>query len=475
MKITVLQKILAVVLLVSAFFPVSLNFGGYALSAAFALLVGVLWATRMVWVAWMPKHWPELSLLSVLCLAAVLRIAVLCFANLEQISDYADFDQYARIVAAGGDWFNPERPPGIAWLAAVCYAAIGYKIIVPLILNTVLALASIAVVWKGAVMIWSRKAANWCALLLALYPEHIVHANYLCSEPGYFLGVNAGLLCYALACAPERRSMRYLLLAGLCLGLSHYFRATAPLALGCLLWVEGWAWAEHKVSFATWWRSNLSRFAVVAAVFMAVISPIIWHNRQRLDIWSLSPYQMGGWSLFLGTNPTYLGNWNAEDVRFFDSLCVAHPPRQGKNPYLYRDRLAKRLALDRFQKHAPAYFLAAIGFKPYCFWGDPSGAFWVNQQFAPGTWANRLAALWLVLWHKCILLAAALALWRSATRYKSSEISWSLAPAIYLDRIYLCMAIVHTLFFLFVETQGRYHNVLLGWLCWWAVKQINKN
>lgn len=470
-----MYRFIAFILLVSAVYPVSLDRWGFLLSAAlmvfFAGLYGVYaflksqnapqqWWKRLnsglsYWTA-------KLNIVFILLLALLLRLVVLCCCDLTQISDYHDFNQIALSILQGGAWFDPGRPPGISWLTALCYAVAGVHVWVPLLANICVSLWAIFIVWAGGKLLFNSKIAVWSAFLMAIYPEHIIHANYLCSEPGYFWGINAGILWYAISIKKTARSYWFLIFSGIALGVGHYFRSTTPLVFFSMALAEGLScfqadW-EHRKALLL---SALKRLTIVTGVFLLTISPVLWHNRQDLGIWSIASYQMGGWSMYLATNPVYLGNWNMEDVVFFDSLYAAHPAPATANAYLYRDSLAKHLAWERFKAHPGAFFSAVCFFKPYCLWGDPSGSFWVNQQFAPGTFGSRFFGLWLVVWHKCILCAAGLALWHK--KWRNAYLHFPL-----LSNIFLWFSIFNTVLFVMMGTEGRYHNVLLGWLCWWA-------
>lgn len=461
------SRVIGVMLLISAVYPVSLDTWGFALTAVLIVFFSALWFSRGWWRHWIPDLPAKIQIQHILLLALLLRVWVLCCCDLTQISDYHDFNQIARAMLQGGAWFDPGRPPGISWLTAACYAIAGEHLLVPLLMNIFISLCSIFVVWKGANLLFNGTVALWGALLLALYPEHIIHANYLCSEPGYFLGMNAGILFYVLSVKQPDHKNVFLALSGLFLGIGHYFRSTTPLVFVSIALAEGVLLLQTTPAQRPSFRPALTRLTGLVVAFLLVISPIIWHNRQNLGIWNISSYQMGGWSMYLATNPVYLGNWNAEDVAFFDSLCTVHPPPAAQNGYLYRDSLSKHLAWKRFKTHPGTYFASVLLFKPYCLWGDPSGSFWVNQQFSPGTLAARFFGLWLVVWHKLILCAAGLALFR-AKRLDSRYVFPLMA------HIYLFFAIFNTLAFSVMGTEGRYHNVLLGWLCWWAAVTIRR-
>jgi hypothetical protein len=473
-----LSRAASVLFLISAVYPVSLDRWGFALSTVLLLVIGAGWVARSWWSRRGGFSLPKINIWQVLLLALALRVLLLALADLTQISDYGDFDRIALSVSQGGAWFDPGRPPGISWIAALCYYFFGVHLLVPLAANLFLQLLSIYVVWRAARIFFGERIAVGSALLLAFYPEHIIHANYLCSEPGYFLGVNLGFLLYASAIFIHRRdaetqrgffkngnplrlcvsAVGLSFLAGMSFAAAQYFRSTAPIALGAVFLVEMiFFWREKGRET----RLPMLRLSALAVAFLLGISPIIWHNRQNLGIWNTSSYQMGGWSMYLATNPEYLGNWNEKDVAFFDSLVAVHPPPPGQNAFVYRDSLAKELAFERFAAHPVTYFAAMLFYKPFCLWGDPSGAFWVNQQFEAGTIGRAVFGLWLILYHKFILLMASLALWRFRWESNFWQDAW------------LVFAWLNTLAFSILGTEGRYHNVLLGWLCCWAAWLIS--
>lgn len=437
-----------------------LDVQGYFLSMVCAGVFAAGWYTRRWWGNPVHRFLDRIRVWQIAGVAMATRCAVLVCCDLTQFSDYADFHDIAVRLAETGVWWDPGRPPGISWLAAGCYAITGVHTEGPLLVNLALSMASLYVVWRVAHTMFGAATGRVAALSLALYPEHIIHVNYICSEPGYFLGVNAAALLYAKAVGHAEREQQKKEAgcaagAGLALGVAHYFRSTTPLVFLAWLMLHVCAVRAKRRTFS----EALRTLGVAGAVFLCTIGPVILHNRHDLGIWSISSYQMGGWSLYLSTNPTYLGNWNQEDVDNFEALYRQHPAPPGENAVLYRDRWAAQLAWERLQRYPWHWAGAVLFFKPYCFWGDPSGSFWVNQQFRAGSAAHGLAAFWLVWWHKTALLTAALALRAVGSRPAQP------GSALWLYNFYLWFASLSTLFFCVVGTEGRYHNVHLGWIC----------
>jgi hypothetical protein len=433
---------------------VRLDVSGYALAGVTGLLLAGGWRTRRQWLPVLATWLLRFNMPSILGVALLLRCGVLLFCDLTQFSDYADFHNIAVQLLERGVWWDPGRPPGISWVAAGCYAVAGVQVVWPLLVNVLFGVASIYVVGRVGTLLFGREIGLAGALLLALYPEHILHANYLCSEPGYFLGIHVAIWCYVCGWERPRQAVMYWALAGLSVGVAHYFRSTTPLFF--------LAWGAVHLLAAAGGRQSLRRAAgslsIAGAAFLLTIAPIIAHNCRDLGIVSISSYQMGGWSLYLSTNPVYLGNWNQADVDFFEGVYALHPAPPGAHPVVYRDRLALHFAKERFLDFplhwAGAFFL----FKPYCFWGDPSGSFWVNQQFAAGSGGQRAAGFWLIFWHKAVLLLAALALWGRGAK-------WAGVRSPLLFDFFVWFAGMSTVFFCITGTEGRYHNVHLGWLC----------
>jgi hypothetical protein len=451
-------RVIAAILLISAIYPVRFDTMGWAMSAALAAFFGAMWLTQRYWtqgVEWLDQR---LQIGWIMMLALIVRAVVLLTCDLTQVSDYQDFNNIALSILAGGEWFDPGRPPGVSWLAAAIYALTGQRDIwIPLVVNGLLSVAGIGLVWLLVRQVAHIRAANWAAVLMVLYPEHIIHSNYLCSEVGYFLGIYVAVWLYFAKSA----GWMHWLAAGMAVGVAHYFRSTAPLALVALV-LSAWAGGHHGAGllarhFNVQKNTMLRRWVALAIGFGLIVTPIVLHNQAQWRIWSLSSYHMGGWSMYLGTNPTYMGNWNHEDVAQFVALRDALPDSMSVGQkLLHLDGVFRNMAWERWQAHPMAWFRAVLRFKPYCFWGDPSGTWWVDQQFERGSWQHGLAGLWLIGWHKWVLFLAGLAMWQQRD---------GLPPA---ARWWLWMAVLHTLVFCVMGTEGRYHNILLGGLCGWA-------
>jgi 4-amino-4-deoxy-L-arabinose transferase-like glycosyltransferase len=455
-----LERALAATLLVGAFYPVQFSVPGAVLSLAVVLVLGLGHRFRRHWQPWVQARLSGLRLRGILLLALLLRLLFVGLGDPVQFTDYADFEQLARQMAEGRVFMDPGRPPGPSWLSALCFRYLGGHIYGALLPQLLLSLGHLCLVRALGAAFFGRALGNAAALLLALNPEHLLYANYICTENGYFFFLHLALWLLwrfrALEPQPGAAALLGGLLAGLSLGLAHVFRATAPIfvvALALALWP------------ALRWRIA-GRLLPLLAGFLLAVSPVLWFNRQVLGIWSLSSYQMGGWSLYLGSNPRHMGLWNAQDVADFEAIAEQTPLPPTLHPAVARDRLAARLGWERMVQHPANWVAAALLFKPYHYWGQPNGLWWAYHHFADRPLALLAWRLLFVLFLKALLFGAALALWRGpGAAFQPAAPRW-------MWRFMLYFALLALGSHLFLEVQGRYHHIFLGWLSWLAALRL---
>jgi 4-amino-4-deoxy-L-arabinose transferase-like glycosyltransferase len=202
----------------------------------------------------------------------------------------------------------------------------------------------------------------WAAGLYAFYPSLLVYNNLLLSEVLFIFLLCA--FCAALLVAVQRRSLAWLGVAGVLLGLDALTRSImwlfpAPLAIWLLFaWRDRWAW-------------RLAAVTVALAAFAVTITP--WSVRNtRLQKTFTTIDSMGGRNVMMG-NYEYTPltrAWDAIDIKgkhaWYAVLREKHPESrtltQGQ-----RDKLAMREGIHFMVEH-PGLSLQRDAIKFFNFW-----------------------------------------------------------------------------------------------------------
>ena len=240
-------------------------------------------------------------------------------------------------------------------------------------------------------------------------------------------------------------------------GLAHYFRATGVLALIAIL---------LTLDFSQPVRRPLTYLLITGLIFLLTVSPIIQYNYQQLHVVSLNPYHNGGWVLLTGSNITWRGHYNADDLRLLDQTFKQAQVPPNTSPYLFRDDLARQLAIQRIESNLPTFLWFVVSVKPFTYWGELTG------MWALAGLKNKTAILaittFCVFFHRLLLLLAGWALFKSA-RWISQDGKLGLLA-------YLAFALLTTAAHLLIEVQGRYHFMFIPLLVlviagWYAQRQ----
>lgn len=430
-----------------------LSTAGYLTSVGTLLVLAIFFWYRQPCFGWIKQQADRISPATVILAGAAIRMVMVLTHDLVHNADGGDFERVALEMLDGQYLMTPGRPPAPSWQTAAMYALGGMHRLLPLLPQLAWDILHLWLVYRLGTYFFDKNIGKMAALLLALHPDHILNATEINTENGYFLLFYLGILWMVYGENKNRKPQWnygwYALAAGLCWGLAHYFRTTTPLSL--------FTWVALAVTdrSATFRRSAAGLFAG----FLIAISPLVVYNKTTYHIWSATSYQMGGWSVFLSTNPQYLGNWNKEDVVLFETRAAAESPPKGMHPAVFRDRLALEMALERGLQYPWHWVFSAVAFKPYCLWGDNGGGIWTERRFSDKPAFRYALQAYFVLYHKWLCLLAALGLWGLSRRTEP------MPP--YL-RFFLWLALITTAAHSFLEVRAMYHHLFFGFMVWLA-------
>jgi 4-amino-4-deoxy-L-arabinose transferase-like glycosyltransferase len=242
-------------------------------------------------------------LLTIVVLAFAVRLAIVLHAGERTlVDDETGYDRIALNVAGGhgyqsGHSEETRRPtasrgPSYILYVAAFYAVAGHHVVLPLVGQCVMeALSCLLAYWIAWRLFASKRVALWAAALYAVYPPFIINAGYLLTETFTnftFLATIAAFLEYV-----ERRHIRYLVIAGIALGLCALNKPHAA-ALGAVLALVALP--------ALGWRTTIRSGVIVTIVTALVMTP--WIVRNAVVFHAFIPgVTLVGYTFWGGTAP----------------------------------------------------------------------------------------------------------------------------------------------------------------------------
>lgn len=362
-----------------------------------------------------------------------LRLIAILLLDAPQQNDPLFQNELALGVVKGQCCFS-HRPMGYPIALGLAYAAFGTHIAIAELLNLVFAAATGALVYGIVRRAWGAMQAAGALAVYAVIPSQILLTPVTLSEMmyGFILTATVWVAVHPMARPWVARPA----IAAALLGLSQYVRPTSMALLPALLVVPVLAHAGL--------RRILTHAAVTTAVFVAVLLPVVGFNLRAHNDLSLSTSAYAGWSLYVGMNQKFDGQWNREDA----ARLAAFPG----NSTWDKSEVAGREGIKRIIDD-PAGFAALAVRKFNVLWGNEDyGADYAIGSAFNGRVKPSLRLLSHVLY--CgVLLLALMALWTDRKRRPS-------AAAVILVMV-VTVAAVHV----FVEVTGRYHAYLIPLLC----------
>lgn len=236
---------------------------------------------------------PPLNLLLVVVLALVARAAVPVFVVYVrgeplalEARDTASYRRPARSLIESWRFATEGEPEILRTPGYPCLLVPGLLIEHPrgtaIVLQIALGCATVALVWRLALIAWGdAAAATLASLLIALDPPSVVHAGKLLSETAFTALLAAFMVCWVshLRCPSPAR----LLSAAICLAASIYVRPIAyylPVVIaGLMPFVPSWPHTR---------RRDLRHAAVFLIVVYCLLAPWQIRNKLEADYWGLS-------------------------------------------------------------------------------------------------------------------------------------------------------------------------------------------
>lgn len=307
----------------------------------------------------------------ILAAGLIVRLLLLVWFSGEplRIFDEGDYNALAVNLLDGrgytldGQHATSLRPPLYPAVVAGVYAVFGVENYQAVrVLQTLISLASVALVYLLAVEIYDRRTGLWAAGLFCFYPSMLGHNNLLLTETLFTFWLVA--VCLAVAWFLRRRSIGYLALAGVLIGLGASTRS--------ILWLSPpllavYVLALGRISF----RRRLAGVTLLIGAFAAVIAP--WSIRcSRLEEVPVVIDTMGGQNFMMG-NYEYTPLDRAWDAitqsgdRHWGAVLLASEPEGPLRTLGQRDKAALRYGLNHVREN-PGLTVRRDVIKFFNFW-----------------------------------------------------------------------------------------------------------
>jgi 4-amino-4-deoxy-L-arabinose transferase-like glycosyltransferase len=232
-------------------------------------------------------------------------------------------------------------------------------------LNLLAGIASIfALLWIGRRLTGREDMARGAALLLTLYPAHILYTGQLLTEPTYiaFLLLAFGLLVTS-------RSWKTDLAAGIVFGLATYIKAQTYLYPFGLIIALVMIYRGYTLR-----RAAVASLAVYIGLF-AIVLPWSFRNLQTFGSFVMVSTN-GGPTLYDGNNPLSTGGFSGFPLGpRYEALLPTLPilPAEYTTRQVEWDALTKKMAFD-YIKQNPGAFLGAMPVKFRRLWSTNTDA-----------------------------------------------------------------------------------------------------
>ncbi len=245
-----------------------------------------------------PRRWTLL----VIAVALTVRLAwAVALMPREPSFDERRYIQHAARFSEGQGYVGEDGKPTAFWPAgypmalAAAYKLLGQSKLAGVSLQIALAIATCLLVSLLGSATFGPAAGRLAALMLALYPTHVFYSTLHLSEPLFAFLLTAAVILLL----QSLRSWRYVLPAGLLLGLAMLVRPGAQLLPGFLL---VWYWIQTSR------RRALVLALLVSAAALAVISPWLARNHQLTGRWTVIS-TTGGFNFWIGNHPGAFGGY----------------------------------------------------------------------------------------------------------------------------------------------------------------------
>ena len=174
-------------------------------------------------------------IIGVVALAFAVRLAWILYARFTPTinDDAGRYDLLGRSLAHAAGYINPNGtttlfwPPGYPFVLAVVYRLSGDSVRAALVLNALMAAATVALVYAVGRRAFGARTAIIGSALYALLPSAIFYANVTLSETAFTFALMLGV--WLMIESAERRSWPLLVAAGVAIGYASLIRGQAAL------------------------------------------------------------------------------------------------------------------------------------------------------------------------------------------------------------------------------------------------------
>lgn len=216
--------------------------------------------------------------------------------------DPLSLHQLAVGVAEGQCCFA-DRPMGYPMLLGAAYALLGDSLLVAELVGLGIAVGTGLVLYDLVRTTWNTTAAAVALTVYALMPSQVLIVVVPLTEPLYGLAL-VGAVRLAAAAGWSRSAAAA---CGVIIGLGQYIRPTAVAVLPVFLVVP---WLAERLAG----REVLLRAGSMLVAFAIVMLPVAENNLRAHGDLSLSTSDYAGWTLYVGTNQEWDGQWNPDDA-----------------------------------------------------------------------------------------------------------------------------------------------------------------
>ncbi len=406
------------------------------------------------------RHFSLIFILAITVTAIAIRLLFFFAYSYSPISDPGSFFTRAQAVASGAGLVGDVYVSFFPYLAAYAYVLglavklIGNAWLATIILNTILDIAAAAIASLLIKKISDKKSKKYLIIygLWLLSPFNIIFS--VLSLPviavNFFI-VLAIFLTYMLSrkvmSQDIKSSLILALILGLTLGYANCFRPLFPIVIIAILLYFAYILLTNKFSQKVFLLS-LSSILIIIAIFFGV---------QRLNVAFVSgqtglnvPSDASGWSIYVGSNASNTGGWNAADNAYLYGIL-------NKNTDMQRlhDQLARE-GIERYKSLGVSGTISLMFRKLSLFAGNQNWLYDAEASIVgyQGSIISKFISVYILAFVFIIFTIAGIYLYRIAVSVKFKRET---------DPIVIFIVILMLGFFfssMFVEAQIRYAQVM---------------
>ncbi len=297
------------------------------------------------------------------------------FSGIEQTSDAAFYVQQGREILAGKYFLSPYKQSGPGMMSAfsmwIFKSELEWIAILPVFFVSV---AFIPLIYWLGKNLFGTVAGVLSAFLFAIWPEPILYTNLVTAHwyQGFFICLGLCFATHPFQLNEVKRKIKwnstFCFIAGLSIGFSQYMRGSSLLFFVSFLLILYFL------------QLNYSKVFALILGFILITAPILVFNWNQFEIFSFSPAQNSGMSLFIGTDIGRQGHYYDkywEDVeKQVSSMIQAGTLNPKANSQHNLNLAATTVAIKRIMDR-PMEMLKLAGLhKMPIFWAEPASLAW---------------------------------------------------------------------------------------------------